>query len=222
MSETMTDERLRALYAQALRARAATAGGEHPPLEAIEALARREGDEETRLATLDHVMSCAACRGELDLLRTVEQAGARSGGAATASRPGRRSWFMPAALAATVLLAVAIGIGRGALPGGNGEDVMRDGPEAGAVALVAPGTEASAGAPLLFAWRPVAGAVNYRLELLDAGGEVAFAAETADTALLAEAAARLAPGEYQWWVRAAGADASAPRSALRPLRLVAK
>ena len=86
----MSDDRLRELYAIAQAGRSAGAGGEHPAPEAIAALVRREGPEEARLATLDHVMSCADCRRDFDLLRAVERAGVESGaaGRAAAGAPG--------------------------------------------------------------------------------------------------------------------------------------
>ena len=184
-----------------------------PPPEAIQALVRREGDEAARLATLDHVMSCRECRTELDLLRTVEEAGVRSG---AVSAPGSRRWMMPAALAATLL--IAVGLGRVALR--PSKDAVRSG-DATRVDLVAPGAEVPAGAPVSFAWRPVEGASRYRLEVLNESGELAIEAETRDTALTSDSAASLAPGSYQWWVIAL-APAPGPRSELRRLRVVAQ
>ena len=182
-----------------------------PPPEAMQALVRREGDEAARLATLDHVMSCGECRTELDLLRTVEEAGVRSGAVAA---PGRRRWMMPAALAATLL--VAVGLGRVALK--PSEDTVRS-DDATRVELVAPGAEVPAGAPVSFAWRPVEGASRYRLEVLNESGDVAIEAETRDTMLTSDSAASLAPGTYQWWVIALS-PAPGPRSELRRLRVV--
>jgi hypothetical protein len=208
----MSDERLRQLYTAALAGRPSPAAGSHPSPETIAALVRREGPEEARLATLDHVMSCAECRREFDLLRTVERAGAESGAGLRAG--ARRTWFVPAALAASVLL--AIGIGRQALrsPG----DTTRGG-DGGAITLVQPGSEAPAGQPVVFAWHPVPGASRYQLELLDAGGGVAASASTADTSAALESARSLPAGEYRWWVRATTSDARSLRSALRPLHL---
>ena len=180
----VTEAQLKEAY-QAHLARSRRDRASCPSPEAIQALVRREGDETTRLATLDHVMSCGECRTELDLLRTVEEAGQRSGAVAA---PGRRRWVMPAALAATLLLAV--GLGRLALK--PSEDTVRSG-DTGRVELIAPGAEVPAGAPVSFAWRPVEGASRYRLEVLNASGDLAIEAETHDTALTSDSAARLAP-----------------------------
>ena len=185
---------------------------EHPSPEALLALARREGSEESRLATLDHAMSCATCREELDLLRSVDQAGAEP---AAARR--RRSWLVPTALAATLLLAV--GLTRTMLAPG-GEDVVRSG-DVSAVAVIAPATEAAVGEPLTFAWRPVDAAVRYRVELMNGGGDVAIEAETRDTAVTIDGVRNLAAGDYRWWV-VAMTPRPGPRSELRPLRLIAK
>lgn len=209
VTEAQLKEAYQAHLARSRRDRAVSC----PPPEAIQALVRREGDEAARLATLDHVMSCGECRTELDLLRTVEEAGVRSG---AVSAPGRRRWMMPAALAATLL--IAVGLGRVALR--PSEDAVRSG-DAARVDLVAPGAEVPAGAPVSFAWRPVEGASRYRLEVLNESGDLAIEAETRDTTLTSDSAASLAPGSYQWWVIAL-APAPGPRSELRRLRIVAQ
>jgi hypothetical protein len=219
--QLVSDERLREIYAGAMASRGAKTGRSAacPLPEAVLALVRREGSEDARLATLDHVMSCADCRAEFDLLRSIELAGAEAGAEAGAdARPGRRSWLVPAALAASVLLAV--GIGRLALPTAPESEVVRSGSDGG-VKLVAPPPESPAGSPMLFAWHPIPGAARYRLEVLTSDGEVALEAETADSAITLQGAAGLAPGDYKWWVGASSAGTTA-RSALRPLRLTAQ
>jgi hypothetical protein len=208
----VNDDQLREIYGSLMTGRAGRGPSACPAPEAVLALVRREGSEQARLATLDHVMSCADCRSELDLLRSIEVAGAE----AAAARPNRR-WIAPLALAASVLLAVVVG--RYALPGLSERDTVRSGPE-GRVTLLAPPAEATSGSPLLFAWHPLAEASRYRLEVMNGSGEVVLEAETADTALILRGAADLEPGEYQWWV---GATApGAVRSELRTLRLTAQ
>lgn len=209
----VNDEQVRAIYGSVMTSRAPGRHSACPQPEALLALVRREGSEESRLAILDHVMSCADCRSEFDLLRSIELAGAEGRAAAG---PGRR-WMAPLALAASVLLAVVVG--RYMLPRAPERDVVRSGAEGG-VTLLAPPAEATTGSPLLFAWHPIAGAGRYRLEVMNAAGEVVLEAETADTAIVLQSAADLAPGEYQWWV---GATSPADtRSLLRPLRLRAQ
>jgi hypothetical protein len=215
--QLVSDERLREIYAGAMASRGAKTGRSAacPLPEAVLALVRREGSEDARLATLDHVMSCADCRAEFDLLRSIELAGAEAGADA---RSGRRSWLVPAVLAASVLLAVVIG--RLALPTAPESEVVRSGSDGG-VTLVAPPPESPAGSPMLFAWHPIPGTTRYRLEVLTSDGEVALEAETADSAITLQGAAGLAPGDYKWWVGASSAGTTA-RSALRPLRLTAQ
>jgi hypothetical protein len=209
----VSDERLRELYTAAL------AGGPadraHAAPEALAALARREGSEVDRLATLDHVMSCADCRRDFGLLRTVERAGAEAGVAGRGAV--RRGWFLPAALAASLLLAVSLGRQLLRQP----DDTTRGG-AAEAVVLVQPGAELPAGHPVTFAWRPVRGANRYELELLDSSGVVAASASTADTSASPGAAPALPPGEYRWWVRALLVDSRTIRSPLQTLRLTAR
>ncbi len=209
----VTEARLRELYTERLSARQPVNRAGCPSPEALQALARREGSEELRLQTLDHVMGCADCRADFDLLRSIEGAGRQLG---VAGRSGRRSWMMPAALAATLL--VAVGIGRLALTSSSDEELVRAGSERGAVTLLSPAAEAKAGDSLLFSWRPVEGARRYRLEVLNASGEVALEAETTDTLIASDMARRLAPGDYQWWVSALVSPTSR-RSELRALRL---
>ena len=129
----MSDDRLRELYAIAQGDRPDGPGGEPPAPEVIAALVRREGPEEERLATLDHVMSCAECRRDFDLLRAVERAGIESGAAGRAG--GKRGWFMSAALAASVLLAV--GVGRMVLRSGGDDTTRGDDHDIGCAASIA-------------------------------------------------------------------------------------
>jgi hypothetical protein len=214
----MNEERLREIYAGLMTSRGAKAGGRTavcPAPETLLALVRREGGEEERLATLDHVMSCIDCRKEFDLLRSIELAGAQAGAAA---QPGRRRWTLPVALAASALLALVIG--RLALPPVPESEVMRSGPDAGVI-LVAPARQQAIGSPIVFAWHPITGATRYRLEVLTGDGTVALEAETTDTSIMLQGAADLAPGDYQWWVAATSAGVSA-RSPLRPLRLTSQ
>jgi hypothetical protein len=207
----VNDEQLRQIYGGVMTSRTPRPLP-CPEPEAILALMRREGAEDGRLATLDHVMRCADCRSEYDLLRSIEVAGAAAGPAA---RSGRR-WIAPLALAASVLLAILIG--RYALPAVPEDEVVRS--DGDRVTLLAPLPEAAAGSPLLFAWHPIEGASRYRVEVMNPAGDVVLEAETGDTAVLLQSVADLAPGEYQWWVAATAPGAT--RSELRPLRLRAQ
>ena len=72
----MSDERLRTTYDRMLTFRAETSSDRTvcPPVERLGALVRREEDEESRLALLDHVMACPFCQAEFELLRIAARA----------------------------------------------------------------------------------------------------------------------------------------------------
>ena len=210
----MNDESLRAAYGAALRS-GVTGGDTHASPEAIAALVRREGSESERLATLDHVMSCLDCRRDFDLLRAVEQAGRQAGATRTTARP---NWLLPAALAASVL--VAVGVGRLVMKPA-GDEVTR-GAEVGAPTLLRPPAEVAAGGAITFVWSSTPGARKYTVEMLDAGGGVVASAETTDTTATPGAISTLPTGDYTWWVRATTFDARTLRSAVRSLRLTAR
>lgn len=207
-SDMTTDDRLREVYGRALAGDVAGgAGSVHPTPEEILALVRREGPEAERLARLDHVMSCRSCRDSFELLRSIETAGAQ------ADRTRLRR-ILPLALAASIVLAIGVAIlQRADLV--QRPDVLRGG--ADAVTLLAPPTEVDATQPLAFAWRPVAGALRYNLEVLDSAGAVIFSRTTTDT-VVAPTLSLTARAEYRWLVRAitAGGERTSPA---RPLRL---
>jgi hypothetical protein len=214
----MTDEQLRALYGRATANHAARRG-DCPSPDALLAIARREGPERERVEMLDHVMSCADCRRDFELLRAIER-GRRTEAAEAA---GWIRWRRPisagliTALAASLAFAAILGPRHDWWRGGGAGDVMRDGagdvvplsPPAGAV--VQPGT-------LTFAWRAVPDARGYTLELLSPEGSTLASRQTTDTTVTLTDV-RLAPGEYRWWVRARLAGGEL-RSPARPLRIV--
>ena len=204
----MSEERLRELYTAPRRA-GPPARRRHPSPEALAALARREGSEEERLATLDHVMSCGDCRRDFDLLRTLERAGAKAG----AARPLRPSSLVHACGPGRVPARRGRHRTAGAQPG---DDDTTRGDERVPSRSCGP-ARGRAGESLTFAWRPVPGASRYELELLDAGGGVALDGRPPTPS--PPPAPGLPPGDYKWWVRATTSDARTLRSALRPLRL---
>ena len=210
----MSDEELREAYLRATAARRDPGRGGCPGPEALQAAIRRDGPERQRLETLDHAMRCAACRREFELLRAIEV-----GRRAEAGEGVRRIRFqrpLVIALAASLLLAVALGPGLGWLRGPS-PDVVRDAPDGGALAAILPadGAVVDAGAPLDFVWHPLPGAGRYDLELLTPGGAVEAAVRTADTTATL-AAGTLPPGEHRWIVRAA-TPAGEQRSVVRRL-----
>jgi hypothetical protein len=207
----VTAARLQELYAQALARRSAAGTAECVSPDDLLALIRREGTESRRLEVLDHVMGCNPCRRELDLLRALDAAGAESAGVST---PGLGRRLGPWALAASLLLAVGIGVAV------RNRAQLSDTPRGGTngIVLLAPPAEVAPGEPVTFVWRPVAGARRYRVEVLDDKDATLFAGQTADTTLIWSGEPLRSGSQYRWWVRDAtpGAQLASP---LRPLRV---
>ena len=213
VSETM---RLQQLYAGRAAARGQGGGADHTTVEAILALVRREGTEEERLATLEHVMSCAACHREYEWLKAVDQAGVEAEAGVGASR--RSPWWRSAPLAMAASIAVLVGAGV-VLSGVLRSGADRERGPAADIVLVAPGAQAGGGGAIAFTWRALPEASGYVLEVQRADGTVILADTTRDTVAVV-AAGRLAPdASYRWWVREV-TDGAEPRSSpLRELRL---
>ena len=206
--------RLQQLYARRTAARGGGAG--HVTVEAILALVSREGTEDERLATLEHVMSCAACHREYEWLKAVDQAGVEAETEVGAGQ--RRPWWRGAPLAMAASVAAVVGAGV-VLSGVLRSGADRERGTTGDIALVAPGAAAGAGGPIAFTWRAVPEATGYVLEVQRADGSVVLADTTGDTVAVVEAG-RLAPdSNYRWWVREV-TDGAEPRSSgFRGLRL---
>ncbi|HYC33107.1 MAG TPA: hypothetical protein VEB59_12535 [Gemmatimonadales bacterium] len=209
------DERdLKRIYSRSVAERGTPDAGGCPPPESILAVLQREGAEEARLATLEHVMSCAACHREYELLSAVNEAAVESGSGTS----GRAPWWTGGrimALAAS--LAAAIGAALVVRDRIDRADTIRG--EHGDIALVSPAPGAAAPSGLRFVWRTVPGASGYVLEVQHADGAVAFADTTSDTTLILPDPSPLQPeARYRWWVREL-TDGSEPRSSeLRPLQ----
>jgi len=193
----MTDSQLRDIYTRSLTKRA-----ECPSPDALEALVTRAGTEESRLATLDHVMSCVACKQDFELLRAIHAAEQVN----TQARP-RRS-VTPWLAAAVVLVAA------GTL---TVTELKRPNPTRGSspssdIALVG----AMNGS---LVWRAIPDAVRYDVEIVDASGVTIFHASVASAADTTAALPTTLPsGSLSWWVRATLRDGSERRSAIIPMR----
>ena len=198
----MTDARLQELYREALAARDARPATACPVPEALQALVERQGTEETRLATLDHALSCRSCSRELELLRALRAA------APSVRRPRVARPWLVAASAIVAVAAATIAIRSMSAPA----NVMR-GPSAGGIALVASPARAS-----VLRWHAVPRAVSYVVEVMDAQGAVLAADTTADTSFALPATLRVRPApSEQWWVRARLSDGAELRSPIAPV-----
>ncbi len=191
----MNERRLRDLYQAAIEARTDAGRADCVSPEDVMALVDRQGAEEDRMAVLDHVMSCDACRRDFELLRAVR------GSERTESRAS--SWRRPLLAAAALVLLLGTGIvWRAMTPGG--EPTFRGGGDE--IALLRPSRSAD-GSSILLAWRPVPRALSYRVELLDSTGAVVFGGSASDTTLALPPSLDLAAGmSYRWWVQASVSD----------------
>jgi hypothetical protein len=210
-------ERLGQLYRRRVVARGAPDAATCVSPEAILAVVRREGSEDERLTTLEHVMSCSACHREYEWLSAVDRAAIESGGVPAGAVRGAWWRARPLALAASLLLAVGLGL--------LVSRVLSKGPElerggAGDIVLVSPPPDAAPAGPITFAWHALPEASGYVLEVQRPDGSVAFTDTTTDTtATLTEPSRVLPEAEYRWWVREATDGAEPRASAFRALRL---
>lgn len=191
----MNDSELRDIYTRSLTKRP-----DCPSPEALEALVAKTGSEASRLATLDHVMSCVSCKQDFELLRAIHAAEQVN---LAQARP-RRS-LTPYLAAAVVLIAA------GAL---TVTQLQRSNPTRGAspssdIALIG-ATNSS------LVWHAIPDAVRYDVEIIDANGTTIFHARVTDTTTALPATLPNAP--LSWWVRATLRDGSERRSAIVPIR----
>jgi hypothetical protein len=197
----VNDDELQRAYARTIRSPSDRTGCPEP--EAIADLAARRGTEEARLATLDHVMTCAACRRDLDLLIVADRAGARY------ARP--RVWIATAAAAVLVLGVGALGARM--LIRERSPDVERG----GATALaVSPERGAAVTRPVALRWHAVTAGAEYRVELLAPDGNPLWSAVTSDSLALVPDSIVARGGDYGWWVTARRADGTTLRSPVTP------
>jgi hypothetical protein len=202
------DERLRLAYGALLESRAAGPRVSHPTPEALVALVERSGSEAARLEVLDHVMSCSACRRELDLVRASLTA---------AGMPRQRTWFRSPsiglmALAASLLLVAGVKL---VFTSGDPESGSRL--RGGSAVSTHPTRWLPTGAASL-AWRPTADAASYRLEVIDEAGTALVDSIVRDTSfVLADSLVRRGRG-LSWTVTATLGDGSSVSSL--PSRLV--
>jgi hypothetical protein len=213
-----------------LLARALERTSECPPLETLAATALGDLPQAERAPVLAHAESCPACGAELALATGFAEESGLSADAVervverlrATSPAGGRVIAFPAARAdgarhavprwtrwaAAALVVVGVGFlwqaSRTALPpelaGPGGTDVVRG----GEIEVEAPVGEVT-GVPAELSWRPVAGAVVYRVELLDVAGDPLGGGETAATRfeLPASLAEKLRPrARYGWRVTA--------------------
>lgn len=214
----MREDQLRRAYSRQLAERTPVSRTECASPDDLVALVERRGDEDARLRTLDHVMSCGACRPEFELLRSAMRASSELAamelGVPSSRAPSSPRWISSQmGLAAAAVLVIALGTWAVVRMSGDAsqEQVMRGGE---AVVLVEPAQNSTAASPARFVWHRVPSASNYDFEVRSSAGDVMFATRTADTALVLPADKKLEPGkDYVWSVGALLEDGRQPRSA---------
>ena len=211
----MTETRIKQLYSGRVAGHGRSQACVTP--EAILAVVQREGSEDERLATLEHVMSCADCHREYEWLMAVNEAGLEAEGTTSAGR--QQAWWnsRPLALAASIAVVLGATVVLARMRNSGAE---RERGNTSDIALLAPGTRATRGASLSFSWRALPGASRYVLEVQRPDGSIAYADTTSDTLVVVAQSSTLLPDSaYRWWVREV-TDGTEPRSsAFRDLRL---
>lgn len=208
----MNDDEIRAAYSDLLAERAQVRTSCVAP-EALLAVLDRTAAEPERLATLRHVGSCAACRTELDLLRTAGEAAH----AVVADRNAVRGRTMLAA--AAILAVIAGGLVLWQALGTPAQDTLRAAGD-NQVRLHAPAENAAATVPVRFVWSAVPTAGRYEIEIMRSDGTGSFSAVARDTVLtLGDGSALEADADYRWQVHAVMADGTRLPSPLRRLHV---
>jgi len=202
--QPMTETALREIYDRLLRERGS--GAPDISVETVQALAAGSYAGADRIELLDRVLSNPVTARELRFFGELATEAPKA--------PSRR--VMPLALAATLLLSAgAVTVWTLTRPP---VDQVRGEPDG--FVLVEPGQEATIGRGSRFVWRSVPGAASYRLELVDADGNLAFSAATADTAAVSpDSLAVLSPGFYLARVHATLGDGTTTRSSPTRLRV---
>ena len=202
----MNDEKLRTAYQAHLESRAGHRADCVAPEELL-ALVDGTASPEQRMRVLRHVAGCAACRSELDLMRSAGSAAEHAVAAPLLRNPR-------ALAAATVLVFIgAVAIWQASRGAPN---LPRTG-ASNSVQLIAPSEDAAVAAPVKLIWSALPAARRYEVEILRPGGDVVFTSTTSDTTLVVPANALAAGGDYRWWVVAVLPEGSRP-SPTRRLR----
>ena len=211
----MTDDAtLREAYRELMAAREPRDPSACPAPEALLAVVERKGDDATRLATLDHVMGCAACRRDFDLLRTAAVSAEESAASGKPSRHVTRGSGSPVrrfplrSIAVAAGLVVAVGVGMLTWHPGTRQPLLRG--DANTIVLLAPEQRPDGSA--LLRWHTVPGAVAYRVEVFAPTGRTVVADTVNDSTFVLPATADAVNGE-QLLPAARDCDCLSPRAA---------
>lgn len=158
-----------------------------------------------------HLVECEVCRGEAVEVSRLVRAN---------RRPGRRTWLRAGtglAVAAGLALAVLLDRPSRTAP----PDIVRSSTATATLRPIAPlSTMSLASGPVTFTWHPAAGAVEYRLTLLDASGSVIWNHVTTDTVVILPLAISLVRNtSYYWYVDALQSNGESTTSRSREFQL---
>ena len=187
----MIEAEIQQAYDQLLQRRANERNAPLISLDMVRELAELRTIGQEQVPLLDEVLSHPVTRNEFYFLREVARA------------RNRKRWNgVPIWAAAAAVLVLALGASvfvRSALQ--QEPEAMRG--RAAEIALLTPDDSATLGAQTRFIWRSAEGAVNYKLELLDAEGTVVWSTMGMDTvAVLPDDVERKIGARYTWLVRA--------------------
>lgn len=202
-----SDEQLRLAYADAVARRAPASRASCPSPAALLAIVERTRSEALRLEMLDHVMACEWCRRELDLVR----ASATASGVSHA-RSWVRSPAVPLMALAAALLVVA---GVRAYFASSDREAGPRLRGSGAVVTHAVRSIPNVGTGL--AWRPVEGALSYRVEVIDEAGQAIVDSTMRDTSLVVADSLTRGRRGIVWSVAAMLGDGTSVSSQPAPL-----
>ena len=192
--------------------------GSHLDDAAWQRLGAGDAVQSERDLSFAHIMSCAECSTVWRSVSLLRQQAEAEGLIERRSAPGRsvfRSFFMPIAAAAAVVLAIGIVVI-------TRQPASVDNTVRSATALAPVEglmmAYASDGTPTLV-WTPLAAATTYRVEMFSEDGTPVWTKDVAAPPLRWPAEMPRDKGTYRWRVEAQDADGAVARSRLMPLEL---
>lgn len=161
-------------------------GRDHPSAGVLAAFVDGALPPAERVAIESHLADCDECRA--DVIAAVRL---------PRPRVTVRRWYLPAAAAAAVLLATAIG--RERAPAITREPVTREPVISTTEAPVALAPRGVVSRPVRLVWTQVAFADRYRVTLFDDAGRAIYETQTRDTATVVPDSIQLEPRQAYFW-----------------------
>lgn len=202
---TTADESLKTLYGELMAARRRSLHAAPViPVEEVHALATGAPVHGDRAELLEAVLAHPQSAREFNFFLELP----------AEPRVAVRPWYRsPGTLALAAGVVLAAGFGLRAIVPPAGDDVMRN--DTAAVELLPPGTGDRTDDSLTFAWRAVADAERYTLDVSQDDGTSVVSRTLTDTV----ARAVVPAGTLRWWVTAHRVDGTTLRSDVRSLQV---